>query len=297
MNTEASGMIETDPHIYLVFQMAKVASRSWLNLLKATAPDSTMAHFHTISENRMALIERIVTLRGDTQTIKHMTLGGLGRPPEQIQPFIVNGNWVGPETRIIAGVRDPVARAVSAVGDFCNRLGYTGFGVNARDGGTPENLVDIFYRSLRVAQGIDTKDDTLITLLSHTFADYRLWFKEELAPAFDADISNIPFDRETRCLRLSGTHRIFVYRVEDLLEKNAEQRLLDSASDFLGKRVTTFPQYDVSRETRYQALYSDFVKKIKLSDSDIAWFYDNEIVAKFYTPEEVESFMSKWVCH
>jgi len=292
-------MTEADPDIFLVFQMGKVASRSWLKLLQATIPDSEIIHFHIISEYRAARVKRLIKMKGKSQTVKHMTKNiHFGRPPEEIQPFIVNGNWVGPKTRIIAGVRDPVARAISAVGFQCNRLGYTRFGVTPRDGGTAENLIEIFYRALRVAQSNnDVEDDSLVSHLARVMTNFNSWFKEELTPAFGVDISNTSFNRETRCLLLNGKHSLFVYRVEDLFDKEAEQRLLNSASDFIGQHVTSIPQDDVSGEKRYQSLYSDFVKKIRLSDSDLAWFYRNDVVSTFYTPEEVEGFMSRWGHH
>jgi hypothetical protein len=290
-------VVEATPDIFLIFQMSKVASRSWLNLLKATVPDSTLAHFHTISEARIAEAERLATMQGDSQTIKHLTLPDLGRPRGSILQFIEHGKWVGPRTRIIAGVRDPVARAISAVGYLCNYLGYTKLAVTPRDGGTAENMAEVFYRATRMAQGTDTKDDTFITLVAVTLSYSYLWFREELAPGFGVDITDVPFDHQARCLTVNGPHQLFVYRVEDLMDKNAEQRMLESASEFIGKRVTSFPKHDASKESRYQALYSDFKNSIRLSDDDLAWFYDNEVVEKFYTPEEIETFKSRWARH
>jgi len=290
-------MTKTKPDIFLVFQMAKVASRSWMKLLEATLPNSTIVHFHVISDKRVNRVKRLIEKTDRHQTIKHLTNASIGHPPKQIQPFIVNGQWIGPETKIITGVRDPVARAISAVGFQCNRLGYTRFGVTPRDGGTAENLIDIFYRALKAAQSNNTQNDTLVSHLARVITNYNLWFKEELTPAFGVDISNTPFNRETRCLQLNGKHSLFAYRVEDLLNNDTEKILLKSTSDFIGERVTNFPQSDTSKENRYQALYTDFVKKIKLSDKDMDWFYNNDVVSKFYSPHEVEVFKSRWRRH
>ena len=277
--------------------MAKVASRSWIQLLNDKFPYQEATHFHVISPKRVSAVEQLLALQGDAQTIKHLTLPRLGRPPERIEPFIDNGQWDGPQTCIISGVRDPVARAVSVVGFLSNRLGYTRYPVTVRDGGTVENLLKLFHHVISVAQGKGSKgdqNDSLVSLLSHALLDYDLWFKEELAPAFDIDITDTLFDRDKRCLCIEGRHRLFVYRLEDILDANSQQRFLQSAEDFLGVSISDFPQEDVSRERRYRSLYSDFVSKVKLTESELAWFYESETVEKFYTPSEVEVFKNRW---
>jgi hypothetical protein len=279
---------------YLVFQMAKVASRSWVKLLSNASPNASVTHFHSISKHSITKVEQITASNATNQTIKHLTLPRLGRPPEHIQQYIKRNVWQGPPVKIIAGVREPIARAVSAIGFLSNRLGYSPYGVTVRDGGNAQNLTKLFFQALNIAKSGESTDDTLITLLAHVINDYDRWFKEELAAGFGLDIYQASFSNTSKTLRLKGAHELLVYRVEDLKNPNACKLLLEDASQFLGTKVTSFPEDDVSQESRYRALYKNFAKSLKLSSEDIQWFYDNETVKHFYSPEEITSFKKQW---
>jgi hypothetical protein len=287
-------MLDIEAGPYLVFQMAKVASRSWVKLLNEAFPSATVGHFHSVSRHSLTRIDDIISAHGARQTIKHLTLPRLGRPPAHIAPFLTNNTWSGPPAKIIAGVRDPIARAASVVGFLSNRLGYTRYGVTIRDGGTAETMCRLFARALETAQKGHASDDTLVTVLGHAMTDYDRWFGAELAPAFGMDIAGASFDRDSRCLRMTGQHELFVYRVEDLMGTSARTRLLQSASEFLGRKVTVFPDDEVSKEGRYRKLYSEFVRRLSLTDAEISWFYDNATARKFYSVEEIAGFKARW---
>jgi hypothetical protein len=283
----------------LVFQMAKVASRSWMRVLNTAFPERPVIHFHTMSEMSTARIDAIVQETGSNQTIRHMSLPRLGRPPQQIEPFVENGAWVGPPVDIVAGIRDPVARAVSVVGFLTNRLGYTRGEVTVRDNGTAENLNTLFFEVLRVAQGKDGQGeddhgDTLVRILAHAVFDYRRWFQEELMPAFGIDISRMDFDRDARVLRHDGRHRLLVYRVEDLVAPETARVVTRTAGAFFGREVGDIPADDISHEGRYRALYKEFAQSVRLPEADLSWFYDHPTVEKFYTPREIAVFRRRW---
>lgn len=278
-----------------VFQMAKVASRSWMRLLAGALPDRAIVHFHTMSDQSLRRIDEILAVTGAEQTIAHMSLPRLGRPPPEIAPMVRNGIWTGPPVTILAGVRDPVARAVSVVGFLTNRLGYTRLPVTVRDGGTAENLRALFFTVLRAAQGADHQGDTLVRLLAHALHDYRRWFQEELAPSFGMDVLARPFDHAQHHLRLEvGGNRLFLYRVEDLQSPSAELVLMRYASDFFGCELAAVPPDDTTGEGRYRALYRAFTSLIRLDRADLDWFYDNPAVTAFYTPLEIEGFRARW---
>ena len=280
--------------IFLVFQMAKVASRSWSSLLHREFPDALVSHFHAISPTRISKIESLVAAEPPIQTIKHLTLPRLGRPPPHIMDYVAQGRWIGPPVTVVTGIRDPVARAISAVGFLCNRLGYERFPVTPRDGGTADNILTVFHRALSVARGQDSGGDTLITLLAGIIRDYDLWFAEELAPAFDFDITNEAFDHETRALLLNGSHKALIYRMEDLKHPSTCTQLLQTASGFLGKALQQFPAAGQSHETRYQVLYKQATEQLRLSQEALDWFYDNPTVTKFYSHEEISEFRTRW---
>jgi len=280
--------------IFLVFQMAKVASRSWSNLLHRDFPHALVSHFHAISNKRVGQIEQLMAAQPSVQTIKHMTLPRLGRPQDEITGFVSDGRWVGPKATVVTGVRDPVARAISAVGFLCNRLGYKPLPVTPRDGGTAENIIEVFHRALAVARGHDTGEDTMISLLAGIIGDFDLWFNEELYSAFDLDITTTDFDREARMLSVSGTHKVLVYRMEDLTDRVACTRLLDTASQFLGRKLGHFPGSNTSNEARYQSLYRQVTQSLRLPQDMLDWFYNNPTVTRFYTDEEIASFRARW---
>lgn len=287
-------MTDPESRMILVFQVAKVASRSWNELLKATFPNRKVVHFHSISTNAIERVEQTVAPTEATQTIKHKTFESLGHPPALIKPFIADGVWTGPPVDIVAGMRDPVARAVSAVSFLCNRLGYTRYGVTVRDGGTAESLSRLFFTVLRHAQAGSLSNDTMVDFLSYVMFDYRRWFQDELHAGFGLDVLSTPFDHAQQSLQLFDRHRILVYRVEDLKENGRHKRLMSTASAYFEQPLGSVPSEGMAGQARYHSLYKAFLGGFSLSKDDLDWFYDHPTVTHFYTPEEIAGFMQRW---
>lgn len=279
-----------------MFQMAKVASRSWMRLLDDMLPNSMVTHFHVISEPARTRIEAIMSQTGDAQTFKYLSMPRLGRPPDDILPQIRQGKWIGPALTIVSGVRDPVARAISLVAFSCNRFGYTRAPVTVRDGGSAESLNLLFFKALRLAQSENCvmEGDTLLTQLAHGIHDYGIWFDQELDAGFGLDVFRTEFNHQARCLQIEGTNRVFVYRVEDLPTSAASAAMTLSASNFLGSQFDAVPPENTEGEARFRNLYKEFVRTVKLSKSDLDWFYDEKTVRHFYTDAEIDSFKIRW---
>jgi hypothetical protein len=279
----------------LVFQMAKVASRSWMRLLQQTCPDRAVHHFHTLSDQSVARIEMVVRTTGDAQTIRYMSLPRLGRPPAPIEPLIDGGVWIGPPVDVVAGVRDPVARAASAVAFLANRLGYSRYGVTVRDGGTGGSLRRLFFEVLDAARaGHRPPGDTLVQVLAHAVYDYRRWFAEELLPGFGLDVRDTEFDPDASALVMIRRHRLLVYRVEDLAPPETTDRLARTASAFLACPLGRVPPEDTTGEGRFRGLYYDFISGLRLTEDKLDWFYDCETVRHFYSDDEIAAFRSRW---
>ncbi|KAB7615948.1 hypothetical protein F9L33_04075 [Amylibacter sp. SFDW26] len=286
--------IDKQSRIFLIFQMAKVASRSWYQLLSHNFPDAMISHFHVISTKRTTKYHELAAAKPPSQTIKHLVDRGLSCPDARATEFIEEGCWVGPPATIITGVRDPVARAISAVTFLGDRYGYERLPIAQRDNATPENVLEVFHRALAVARGQDACDDTFVTLLAEMIGSYDLWLEEELSPAFGFNFESVAFDRNAGAILLDNIHKALVYRMEDLKVPLAHERLMRTASMFIGKSLSHFPSPNQGNETRYQAFYKQVVSQLCLSDDELDWFYNNDTVKKFYTEEEVGVFRKRW---
>lgn len=286
---------EPEGRMILVFQMAKVASRSWFTLLERAFPDRAVHHFHSMSSGSVDRAEDVASRPDASQTIRYLSLPRLGRPPEDLARHIRDGVWIGPPVDIVCGMRDPVARAISAVGFLSNRLGYTRRPVTIRDGGTPDALRDLFLHVLEAARTGARPRDTLVELLVHAVADYRRWFAEELGAGFGLDIAGKPFDRQASALTIDRAHhRLLVYRVEDLGHPDRAARLLQTASAHLGRTLPAIPASDEAGESRFQHFYRAYRDMITLDEATLDWFYDTDIVRQFYDPLEVAAFRRRW---
>lgn len=278
----------------LIFQMAKVASRSWRRLLESTFSDREIENFHVISPKTVDMMSAVQTAQGPQQTMKYVDGLDLGRAAPSLEKYFKDGVWIGPPVDIVTGVRDPVARAVSAVGHMSNRVGYSRLPVTVRDGGTPANLNALFKTVLRAAREGADGSDTFVYFLSHMITHYRTWFQEELAPAFGADASAIPFNHAERHMLIEGRNRVLLYRVEDLADKEASALVQRAASSFFGREVGAVQPEDESREQRYKAFYREFVRTIRLTSDELDFFYEHPMVTDFYSLEEIGAFRRRW---
>jgi hypothetical protein len=279
----------------LVFQMAKVASRSWFMMLEEAFPFRKVHHFHSISPFSLGQIDDVVARKGPEQTIRYLSLPRLGRPPQTIAHLAHQGVWHGPAVDIVAGMRDPIARAASVVAFLSNRLGYLRTPVTVRDGGGPETLRALFFNVLRAAQR-DRYDggDTLVETLTHAVFDYRRWFNEELRAGFGLDVTTTHFDRDAGALTITGQHNLLVYRVEDLGDPKVARRMMATADKVLGGTLSAVPAENTTGEARFQRLYRAFLADLHFEPADLDWFYDDDTVRHFYSAAEIAAFRARW---
>lgn len=291
-------MSDDGNNMILVFQMAKVASRSWVKALRDQCSDKQVFHFHSVSSKSLTLFDEIMRAKGDRQTIKYLkTIPArfIGTPSGEIAPLFDCGTWRGEKTNLIAGVRDPVARAVSAVGFGTNYLGYTRQNVTVRDTTDVANLTDLFFKVLRVAQDLeDADEDSLVRYLAYLLSDYRYWFQDELRGAFGIDVSGTEFDFDKSALVDVGQHRALIYRVEDLGHPERGKSLITTTNRLFGCNLDHIPPDNKKGEQRFYAFYKRFVDSVRLSGVDLDWFYDHPVVEKFYTEDEVAMFRKRW---
>lgn len=283
------------PQYIHIFQMAKVASRSWLKLLHAARPEDTISNFHVTSGHRIEIDDALFQKPASEQSIKYNALPGPAAPDMSIRVQLDGQSWKGPRSKIITGVRDPLARALSVAGYFTNYLGYKNYPVTIRDRGTPENLARLFRTALSLARmrKPPPPDDILLAVLSEMILLSKVWFEEELKPTFGLDIADLRFDFDRASLVITGEHDLFAYRFEDAVDPSRVPLMLAAASDFFETELTCFPT-DTSVENRYRKFFDMFKAALVLTEEELEWFYDGAAMSVFYSAEEISAMKSKW---
>ena len=286
---------ETSEPIH-VFQMAKVASMSWMRLLMTVFPDSEVNHFHFVSSEKAAFIRDIKETSGPTQTIKFLPMSRrLGSPPASVAEALETGRLPQTPATIVAGVRDPVARAASLTCFSGSFMGHRERGLSVRDGGKAEDLLWAFHRGVTAAREGRDYYDTFFRLLGRSIGDYRTWFVQELRNNFGIDINTAEFDRRSACLVINeGPVRLFLYRMEDIGDPARKERVLSSAAEFFGKDLPDLPSENQSSKRRSGELDKTFRELICLERPVLDWFYDCDVVRQFYTEGEVAQFRKRW---
>lgn len=288
-------MTRPDPPIF-VFQMAKVASISWLQSIEAAAGTGAAAHFHFASAAGCAMAQGVCDAEGEEQTVAHRIMfRRIGLPPPQVSEHLIAGRWHGGAVRILCGIRDPMSRAVSVLQNGADYYGYTRLPLTLREGGTVENLLTVYRRAWDDALAGIVAPDTFRRFLAWSIGHYRHWFEEELAGVFDLDIGRSSFDRSNWSLRHeAGDRSVLVYRVEDLAHADRRARLLDAASDFLGLRLTDLPTANSAEGRRSRDLYRQFQDRAGLPQTQIERIYDWPVLKQFYDADELAGFMKRW---
>ena len=274
----------------LVLTMAKVGTRSMLRTLGGhIESELVMGHSLNRMKEKSDRSSAIDTIKYPVQRIRtpmQEKLHGLGSGT-----WINDGQWFGPKANIIAGVRDPVARAISYVGFFSNKTGYKPYGVTVRDGGSVESLKKLLNTSIDAAMSDhEIIDDSLINFFCQGIRSYDSWFDEVIHAGFKESVFDYNFDFDKKCLSIEGQNRIFTYRVEDLSHSN----MLSNLGRFLGISIESVPQDNKSGEGRFMSLYNAFKSQITLDEHILEWFYGSKTARFFYTPEELNAFRLRW---
>ena len=280
----------------LVFQMAKVASVSWYEAIRQALPQRPVHHFHYASPAVLAFIASVRDVEGERQTIAHRNMfRRLGLPGPELLAMLGEKGWKGPPVRIVAGIREPMARSLSVLQHGADFLGHTRLALTLREGGTAENLLRIFNHGWRQALGQDAAEDSFSRFLGFGFAHYRTWFAEELQATFGLDAMAGTFDRSSGVMRLeNGEHAAIVYRVEDLPDAVRRKSVLAAASDLLGARIEDLPTLNAAEGRRSRDLYKSFQAIARLPAESIAQIYAAPILHKFYSAEEITAFKARW---
>jgi hypothetical protein len=115
------------------------------------------------------------------------------------------------------------------------------------------------------------------------------WFKDELEAASSIDIFDYPFDKE-RGYSIIKKDKISIL-VLTLEKLNDNEGVI---ADFIGEKDFKLDHKNNGTKKWYADLYDAFKKRNLLSEQDLSYYYDNEIVRHFYTETQIEEFKNRW---
>lgn len=172
------------------------------------------------------------------------------------------GRW-----QIVAGVRDPVARAMSA---YFYRLSVIGAPVDPA-----ADLADHYPGVEQVLDEIVFNED---------------WFADELRAVTGLDVYAEPFDAATGFQIYSNTRfRAVVFRQEDLSSCGST-----ALSALLGEQVIAIAEQNTGDAGSHAALYDRFRREFAFDPDVLSRVYNRRICAHFYSPAERAQLLEAW---
>jgi len=180
--------------------------------------------------------------------------------------------------KVITIVRETVGRTCSA--NFGNRDRFFPHLV-----GQPEEQMfnAIMDRSLGYLKGLNTKG-------SYTDS----WFDRELKEVFGYDIFSVPFDR-SQGFQIYRTPRADILLLKSERISECFQQAL---SLFLGRNITQLHNCNLASgasRTPNVHMYNRMKRELKMPLRDLQQVYSKRYIQHFYTPDEIEGFIQRWV--
>lgn len=196
-------------------------------------------------------------------------------------------NMTGKRLKVIAGVREPIGRDISAFfqmfsegneifrrGDWILGTGdlYQGFGQ---------------YEDMIVRHNYEPWRNGILGV----WGDEFLWFDEEIKKLWGIDIYEYPFDREKgySVIRCGGIE-LFLYKSEKLNEVTEELHRFVS-----GSPAPHFASVNLAETSWRNEAYQEFQKNVLLDPAYVNHYYQNNPrMDHFYTEEEKKNFLKNW---
>ncbi len=193
--------------------------------------------------------------------------------------------------RVISAVREPVQRDISYIFEHINLPFveiYKGF-----DSHLLQNIADCLKEFF-----MNKKDDfcgmspTLIHHMLRINGGMFSWFERELKEVYHIDILDYPFDIEKGYTVIKKDNiELFLFKLEKLSE------LEGTIGEFLGSDNFKIINANLAADRDYRFAYKQALNTIKLPDSYLDMYYNNNVYTNhFYSKEEQESYLKKWQC-
>jgi hypothetical protein len=285
--------------VIVLYQMFKVASRSWVEAAKPAAAreGSLPVHCHYLVPRNLERIAAVFSLPPAQQTIANMLLPrNLLRVGSSVREQIESARRGQEKIRIVSGMRDPVARSVSLIVFLCDFYGHVSRPLGPRVPVSTGYLVESLQENWRWVLDCEEPRQTFEWLLWYLTDSFRTWFAGELGTAFEIDVLAGKFQKHAAMQRIRAPAAdIFIYRVEDMSpESPGYACLLEQASAFLETPLPSFPGVNTSSTRRSRELSADLRRQFWLPADMLDAIYSDPVVEHFYHRDEILAFKRRW---
>jgi hypothetical protein len=260
------------PLVTLVYQMGKVGSANLYLAIKRTFPEQTVYHLHNLNPEIVAKIWDKIELTKPyyVNTIEHsLTAKYLSDQIETIKSK--------DKIRIIAGVRDPIARNISWFFQIIDC----------------ESAFPQFFRKFK--EGSITIDDMINCFWSQKFiyGQQFSWFELELKSVFGIDINEIEFPKEKGYIILNFPNQnieLLLFQLEKL-----DSCLPEMTRDFFGIEKLDYQKMKfIAGNPEEYRIYEDFKNRLTFTDEYLDQIYEQKLIRHFYTDQEINEFKRQW---
>jgi hypothetical protein len=285
--------------VIVVYQMAKVASRSWVEAANLAAPTkgSLAIHCHYAAPRNRERIEAVFGWPAAQQTIANMYLPrNLLRVGASVWERIESARRRQERIRVVSGMRDPVARSISLIVFMSDFYGHVSRPLSPRTVVSAEFVVAWLQENWRLVLEHKEPGQTFEWLLWYLTDGFRSWFAGELGATFGVNVMDGTFHRRDAAQRMRAPEAdILIYRVEDMLpEAPRYGRLLAEANTFLETTLTSFPKVNSSSQRRSRELSAEVRRKFWLPADMLDAIYSEPVVQHFYDCDEILAFKKLW---
>jgi hypothetical protein len=285
--------------VILVYQMAKVASRSWVEAVKPTAAQNseTTHHVHFAMPHNRERMRAALAAPGGRQTIANTLMPkSMQRKSLEVSEDIEIARRDGKTIRVVTGMRDPVARSISWLFFMADFYGHVSRPLNPRAPMTSDYVIGALQSIWQSIYERGEPKETFEWYAWFLTGAFRTWFDDELNMSLGIDVRATPFPAGIGAQRLTNPGvDVLVYRVEDMTPSApAYGALLATAESFLQTPLPALPSVNTSATRRTRELYETVRQEMYLPPHLLDAIYSEPIVRHFYSADEIAAFKSRW---
>jgi hypothetical protein len=285
--------------VIVIHQMAKVASQSWVQAAKTSAmfEGTAPVHCHFIVPANRKRIAAAYDVAEARRTIANMLLPrNMLRAGAAAWSRIGAATQAGDRIRVIAGIRDPVARSISLIVFMADFYGHVSRPLGPHAVMTADYVIEMLKQTWWDVLDCSEPKASFEWLLWYLTGAFRFWFREEFGVAYGVDLLE-ERDRtwEGICRIDTGATKILIYRAEDMKPAAlGHSGLLTAASAFLEIPLGSFPNVNTSDTRRSRVLSEEIRARFRLPEDWLEAIYSEPIVRRFYRDAEIDAFKTRW---